>query len=110
MKRTMQKLTALLVLAALLAMIGACGPDDFVSQTPDPPSSVMEKDSTAHEAPLRVFVEPNMFTQSLQAELKSKQRRTAGPGRRRWSLSFFPGFPRVAATSTVRTGRRLSPT
>ena len=72
MKRTMQKLTALLVLAALLAMIGACGPDDFVSQTPDPPSSVMEKDSTAHEALLRVFVEPNMFTQSLQAELKSK--------------------------------------
>lgn len=95
MKRTMQKLTALLVMAALLAMIGACGPDDFVSQTPDPPSSVMEKDSTAHEAPLRVFVEPNMFTQSLQAELKSKlywAEKNGGPGPEEVEFEFLPGL------------------
>lgn len=96
MKRKIWRAAALLALGALLAAFAACGPDDFVSRVPAPEQpSRLQEDDTAHEAPLRVFVEPNTFTESLQAELKSKlywAEKNGGPGPEDVEFEFLPGL------------------
>lgn len=92
MKKTFWKIMTLLALAALFAALAACGPDDFVSRVPEQPSRLQE-DDTAHEAPLRVFVEPNGNIDILRSELGNMlywSKLSGGPGPEDVEFEFLP--------------------
>lgn len=96
MKRKIWKAAALLALAALLAAFAACGPDDFQSLTPAPEQpSRLQEDDTAHEAPLRVFVEPGELRNDMRANLENMlywSEKSGGPGPEDVELEFLPGL------------------